>query len=135
MTREELATQVITRDPHPKFVPTANDGAVFLGRHPFGIAPIGKVSWNTGFEFSPLQIATVGESFTDEQFVAFCEAIRQWQQSTATSFTMQLPPDLIVATFATDYPEHGAVFAAAALHHRAPLVRFLGADRGTGIHS
>ena len=135
MTREELATQIITRDPHPEFVPRPNDGMVFLGRHPFGIAPIGKVSWGASYEFSPVQIASIGESFTDEQFRALCEAIRVWQQASASSFVMQLPPDLIVATFATDYPEHAAVFAAAALHHGAPLVRFLGADRGTGIHS
>lgn len=133
--RAELATAIITSDPHPAFVPRPNDGAIFLGRHPFGIAPVGKVAWGGLFEFSPLQLATVGASFTDAQFVALCEAVRMWQQTSASSFVLQLPPDLIVETFMTDYPEHGAVFAAAALHHHAPLVRFLGADRGTGIQS
>lgn len=135
MERAELARLLIEAEPLEKFPTLINEGPAFAGQYPFGFAPICKVSVGDFLEFSPSGVAFAGQDFTDSQFRAFCRAIRAYQQDTITNFVMQLPPDLIVLAFTGDHPDHAAVLAAAALHHRAPLVRFVGADRGTGIHS
>jgi hypothetical protein len=135
MDRAELARILIEAEPLEHFPTKINESPAFAGQYPFGFAPIGKVAAGDFLEFSPSGVAYAGRDFADAQFRAFCLAIRLWQQTTITNFGMQLPPDLIVQAFATDQPDAAAVLAAAALHHRCPLVRFVGADRGTGVHS
>lgn len=135
MNRTELATRIISTNPPSGFKPKVNDGPIFAGRFPGGFAPIGKVADGNFLEFCPEQIGFVGRDLSDRQFLRLCEAIRSYQHMTIPNFSLRLPADLIVEAFLVDEPEHGAMLAVTAARAGLTIVRFLGADRGTGIHT
>lgn len=135
MSRAELALTILCSEALDGFAPRVNDGPIFAGRYPGGFAPVGTVDEGDFLEFSPAHIALVGKDLDDEQFRRLCEAIRMYQQATIVSVGIRMPADLVVLKFIDDEPEDATVLAVMAAKLRMPLVRFVGADRGTGVHT
>lgn len=135
MGRVEIAREVLSADRGDGFVAHENDGAVFAGRFPGGFAPLGRIAEGDFLEFSASHVALIGEGLSEPQFRRLCEAICVYQRATAINFCLLLPPDLIVLAFISEHPDDAAVLAAVAARLRMSLVRFVGADRGTGIHT
>lgn len=135
MNRSDAALRIISAGPTDSASVRRNDSPAFAGQYPGGFAPITKVAEGDYLDFSPDHVAMIGTDLSDRQFERLCQAIRCYQQATIVNFAIQLPPDLIVQAFADDQPDNATVLAVTAHRFRMPLVRFLGADRGTGIHS
>lgn len=135
MNRAELALQVLCEDPVPHTVPCTDDSAEFLALYPAGFAPVGLAEDGGRLRFSPARIVQVGEGLSDRQFRRLCEAIVWWQQHSIVGFGLQHPADLVVLKFVDDYPDDGTVLSVVARRNGMSLVRFLGADRGTGLHT
>ena len=133
--RADLARQILSADPIDGFAPKVNDGAIFAGRYPGGFAPVSKFSEGGFLEFCPTHIVTIGADLSDAQFRRMCDAIHSYQRQSIVATAMQYPPDLIVLTFIDDEPEDATVLAVMAQRWRMSFVRFLGADRGTGVQT
>lgn len=129
MNRANVVEEVLFRDPVPHTAPCVDDSAEFLAAHPAGFAPIGL---DGHIRFSPARVVRVGEGLSDAQFRRLCDAIVWWQQHSIVGYGLQHPADLVVAKFVDDYPDDGTVLSAVARRNEMSLVRFLGADRGTG---
>lgn len=102
----------------------------WLANYPGGFGPAPLIDAGNVLEICPERILACGEAVLDIQFMAFCEAIRAWQHHSAMDYALQLPPDLIVAKFAQDFPAAALVLSLAASHAGLSLFMFIGAGRG-----